>query len=187
MSAPALILVDFQQGFDDPAWGERNNHGAEEWAGALLSHWRSRERPVFIVRHDSLEAGSPLAPDAPGNALQPWAEPQQGERLIVKNVNSAFIGTTLEEELRRAGISRLVMAGITSDHCVSTSVRMAANLGFQVMLAEDATYTFARATPKGEILPAEVVHAAHMASLDGEFAEVLSCRAIVDRLAEEKV
>lgn len=169
----ALLLIDVQQGLDDPCWGARNNPDAEQHIRTLLAAWRQAGWPVLHVQHLSQDPGSPLRPESPGNALKPEALPQEGEPLFQKTVNSAFIGTPLEAHLRRKGIHRLVVVGLTTDHCVSTTVRMAANLGFEVVVVSDATATFERTGPDGVHYPAEQMHRLALASLHGEFARVL--------------
>ena len=147
--AKALLLIDIQQGMDDPVCGARNNPDAERRIAQLLAAWRQARWPVIHVQHMSQEPESPLRPDAPGNAFKPEAEPQSGEPVFRKTVNSAFIGTTLEDHLRQEGIHALVIAGMTTDQCVSTTARMANNLGFDVVVVEDATATFERTGPDG--------------------------------------
>ncbi|MDR5904169.1 cysteine hydrolase family protein [Franzmannia qiaohouensis] len=172
MQAPALLVIDVQQGLDDAAYGARNNPEAEANIAALLGAWRNAERPVMHVRHCSLEAGSPLRAEAPGNAYKPEAQPRDGEPEFCKSVNSAFIGTTLEAYLRERGLDELVIVGLTTDHCVSTSTRMAGNLGFSVTLVGDATATFERTGPDGTHYSAEQMHDVNLASLHGEFCTV---------------
>jgi nicotinamidase-related amidase len=102
--------------------------------------------------------------------------------VIEKKVNSAFIGTSLEVDLRRAGCFELVIVGLTTNHCVSTTARMAGNLGFPTFVVSDATATFDRVGPDGVKYPAEAVHALALSDLHGEFATVLDTTTVLDAL-----
>ena len=171
---PALIVIDVQRAFDNPAWGARNNPAAERRIAALLSAWRAAGAPVLHVRHESVSPNGIFRRGTPAFDFKPEAQPADGEPVIDKRVNSAFIGTDLEKRLRAEGISALVIAGLTTDHCCSTTARMAGNLGFETWFVSDATATFDRTGPDGERIPAETMHRTALASLDGEFAEVVT-------------
>ncbi len=175
----ALVVIDMQQGFDNPRWGQRNNPRAEANGLRLLAHWRHLGLPVALVRHDSTTPGSTLRPGQPGHAFKPGFELQDGDWLVTKEVNSAFIGTGLEARLRAHGIRHLTVFGLTTDHCVSTTVRMAANLGFTVRLVEDACACFAKTGLDGQPISADALHQAHIASLMHEFATVVSTQAVI--------
>jgi len=175
----ALLLIDIQSGFDAPKWGPRNNPSAEENAGRLLQVWRAAGRPVFHVRHASRNPTSPLHPSQPGFAFQPVVAPEQGETVITKDVNSAFIGTTLQEQLQGRGIRELVIVGLTTPHCVSTTARMAGNLGYTVYLVSDATAAFQLTAPDGTICDAETVHRVSLITLHVEFAEVVNTASVL--------
>ena len=175
----ALILIDVQQAFLDPRWGERNNPQAESNIARLLAAWRSSGRPIRHVVHDSTEPNSLLRPGLPGNVIQRAAAPAADEPVYRKNVNSAFIGTTLENDLRRDGVDTLVIVGLTTNHCVSTTTRMAGNLGFTTFVVSDATAAFARPALDGTLRPAESVHAAALSDLHQEFATVVDTAEIL--------
>ena len=175
----ALLIIDVQQGLDDPKWGHRNNPNAEANISRLIHLWRSEKRPVIHIQHCSVEPDSPLRPELPGCQFKPEASPIEGEPVFKKTVHSAFIGTELESHLRRSGIDHIVIVGLTTDHCVSTTTRMAGNLGFKVLLVSDATATFDRKGPDGKEYIAEDIHAIHIASLNGEFCNVISTESLL--------
>jgi nicotinamidase-related amidase len=178
----ALVCIDIQSGFHDSFWGKRNNPNAEVHMEELLQIFRDRKLPIFHIQHISAQPDSPLRPHQPGVEFMDFAKPIGGELIIQKNVNSAFIGTTLESELRTRGIQRLIMIGFTSDHCVSTSVRMAGNLGFQVLVSEGAVCAFDRKDHLGNLIPAVEIHNASLASLHGEFATVYEHEVLLEIL-----
>lgn len=135
----ALIIIDVQKGFDDPTWGKRNHPHAEERMADLLKAWRNQNRPVIHVQHLSRNQNSPLWPGQSGCEIKNIVKPAENEPIFQKQVNSAFIGTELETYLKENQIHTVVIVGLTTDHCVSTTTRMAGNLGFQTYIVEDAT------------------------------------------------
>lgn len=176
----ALILIDVQKGFDAASWGERSHPQAESNIARLLARWRSVGRPLFHVRHDSTEPHSVLRPDQPGNAFKPEAAPEPGEPVIGKQVNSAFIGTDLEARLRAQHIDTVVLCGFTANHCVSTTTRMAGNLGFRAFVVADGTVAYAMTSPTtGRVVPAAEMHEVGMAELHKEFANVVTTEDIL--------
>lgn len=181
-TANALIVVDVQEGFDDPSWGPRNNPDCEANIGRLLEAWRSRGMPVVLVRHDSVEAESPLRPDRPGNAFKPGIYGRH-ELFVTKQVNSCFYGTPdLDGWLQANDIGTITICGITTNHCCETTARMAGNLGYDVRFVLDATHTFDRRGPDGTLLTADELARATAVNLHGEFATVTSTDAVLEDL-----
>jgi nicotinamidase-related amidase len=189
MSAPlssstALIVVDVQRAFDEweAAGKRRNNPDAVERIVELLAAFRAGATPIFHIRHEGTRPKSSFLPDGTGYRVKDEAREIAGEPVIVKRVNSAFIGTDLEARLRRADINTLVICGATTNHCVETTTRMAGNLGFDARLVRDATWTFDRIGPDGDVHSAEDIHAMTLANLNGEFARIVSAAEIVAAL-----
>jgi nicotinamidase-related amidase len=181
---PALILIDIQQGFSDTAYwgGQRNNPCAELRASELLKVWRDNGLPVFHIRHFSTNPFSPLHETNAGNQFNKLVAPADGEPVISKNVNSAFIGTDLQARLDDAKITTLVIAGLTTDHCVSTTTRMAGNFGYKTFLVADATATFNKKGTDGQNYPAELIHETALASLSNEFATIVTSHFITQSI-----
>ncbi|CAG7972093.1 unnamed protein product [Penicillium olsonii] len=216
----ALILIDNQLGFTNPStvsyWGTtRSNPQYEDNIQSLLGAFRAAKSSnstlmeVIHVFHSSLSPESPFHPSHPSKGITPLEfatpAPDGSEPVFWKSVNSAFIGTGLEAYLREKGFRQLIIAGLTTDHCVSTTTRMAANLGVvdrypdgpvrlrsdgthenelnvdkgRIVLVDDATATFGKAG-----IDSETIHRVSVASLDGEFADAFSTKEVVQALGK---
>jgi nicotinamidase-related amidase len=182
----ALVVVDLQVGFSDARhWGRRNNPDCEANIERLMRCWRSAGGPIVVVRHDSTEPNSPLRPGQPGNDLRPEV-PDDPDLLVVKSVNSAFHGTPrLDLWLSAHDLAGVVVCGITTNHCCETTARVGGNLGFDVLFALDATYTFDRQGPAG-LVTAETLAMVTATNLAGEFATVVSTSQLLNEAAEVK-
>lgn len=179
----ALIVVDVQQAFDDPSWGRRDNPACEANVAALIAAFRAAGAPVVFVRHDSVSPGSTLSPGAPGNAFKPEVDGEP-DLLVVKHVNSAFLGAPrLEPWLRERDLDGIAVCGITTNHCCETTARMGANLGFDVRFVLDATHTFDRTGPDGQVVSAELLARVTATNLHEEFAEIVSTDDVVRGMA----
>ncbi|MGI9481677.1 MAG: cysteine hydrolase family protein [Hyphomicrobiales bacterium] len=180
----ALLVVDAQQAIhaQDYWEGERNNPQAETNIRRLLDAWRNAGRERIFVVHDSTEPGSLFKLSLPTGKIIEKVAPKEGELVIEKSANSAFIGTDLELQMRRRGVSKLVITGFITDHCVETTTRMAGNLGYGTILVSDATATFDRTGPDGKLYKADLIHNVSLASLNGEFAEVLTIEEVLARM-----
>lgn len=177
----ALLLIDIQKGLEVGSYygSSRNNPEAEQQAAMLLDRWRLEGLPIFHIRHSSQDPDSPLHSSKPGFAFKEVVKPIEGEVVITKNVNSAFIGTDLLNRIKAANTNTVVIMGLTTNHCISTSVRMAANLGLTTYLISDATATFNGTSIDGKNIDAETMHQTALASLNEEFATILDTQAIL--------
>jgi nicotinamidase-related amidase len=177
-----LIVIDVQNGFDDPRRGRRNNPEAERNIALLIAAWRETHRPVIYIQHLSREPNSPLRPGQTGCEIKQEVRPLEQEPVITKHVNSAFIGTDLESRLRREKIDPVVIVGLTTGHCVSTTARMAGNLGFKTYVVSDATATFDHVGYDGKTYTAEQVHQISLVSIQNEFATIVPTEELLQKL-----
>jgi nicotinamidase-related amidase len=184
---PALIVIDVQRAFDEweAAGKRRNNPQAVARIAELLAAFRTRGLPVFHIRHQGTRPGSSFFPDSTGFPVKDEAREIDGEPVIVKKVNSAFIGTDLERRLHDKAIRTLVICGATTNHCVETTTRMAGNLGFDARLVRDATWTFDRTGPDGDAHSAEEIHAMTLSNLNSEFARIVSASEAIAALKQD--
>lgn len=135
----------------------------------------------------STESNSPLRPGQAGNEFKLQVQPISAETVIEKTVNSGFIGTNLEQQLRDLGVDTVVLVGISTDHCVSTTARMSGNLGFTTLVVADGTFTFNRTTYDGIELTADEIHRSALASLHNEFATVAESSQLIEALSAKPV
>ncbi|MEX2653884.1 MAG: cysteine hydrolase family protein [Acidimicrobiia bacterium] len=180
--AECLLVIDVQRGFEERT-EERTNPTAESNIARLLAAFRKAGRPVIHVRHASIEPNSPLRPELPGHAPSAVAVEQPGEPVLVKSVNDAFAGTDLERRLRDGGLTRIITVGVQTDHCVSTTVRQGSDLGFDMVLVDDATWTYARHHPDGTLIDAATMQRVNVASLSGEFCDVTTTDEVIAELS----
>jgi nicotinamidase-related amidase len=183
----ALVVIDLQRAFDDTGyWGRRNNPDCESNVAALVAEWQRRELPLVLVRHDSIEANSPLRPDSPGNAFKAELNGCEPDLLVVKQTNSCFYGRpNLQEWLDARHLQTLILCGISTNHCVETTARMGANLGFRIRFVLGATHTFDRTGPDGSTLTADELARATATSLHGEFAEIVATTDLLERRSSD--
>ncbi|KAH8599495.1 isochorismatase hydrolase [Bisporella sp. PMI_857] len=193
----ALLLIDIQKGFLHPTECRAFLSASRTFNASIPSAENRKEVLICHIHHHSIYRDSMLHPDqtvevdgvvrSAIEALE-FVKPREGERVFVKNVNSGFVGTGLEGFLRENFVRQLVIYGLTTDQCVSTTTRMANNLRVvdlvtekgeveeegDILLVGDACATYDR----GEF-NAETVHRVNLASLNGEFASVKGTEEVV--------
>lgn len=194
----ALLLIDIQVGLHagNGFYGtERSTSDFERNIASLLSEVRKYNRtnpelPVVIahIYHKSSNPESPLYPNSTlhqgGSEFQHVATPDMAsphEAVFSKTKHSAFVNTALESHIRSKNVQQLIIVGITTDHCVSTTARMASDLEVVsdegLVVVSDATMAFNKVG-----IDADTVHRVSLASLNNEFAQVMDTRQVLDNL-----
>jgi nicotinamidase-related amidase len=180
----ALILIDIQKGLvDSKFYGDhRNNPDAEKNCNIILEKFRELKKPIFHVKHNSENPDSPLYPKKTTNSINDLVKPINGEMVFEKNVNSCFFNQDLIDSLNSQNLKKIVIVGLTTEHCISTSVRMGANLGFDITLISDATAAYSKVGINGELINAETVHTVELANLKDEFANIINSGNLLKKL-----
>lgn len=177
----ALLVIDVQMAFvhDDAQGADRSCPEASDNIQALLDGFRSSGQRVIHIHHHGTDPEDPFHAEAPGAEVQPFAAPKDGEVVYIKHVASGFVGTSLEEDLRAAGVDRLVVCGATANHCAESTTRSAGNLGFDVLYASDAVWTYGVTGPDNRHHSADTVHSVTLSTIHGEFATVMPTEGIL--------
>lgn len=175
MPKSALILVDIQNDyFEGGRWPVDKMPDVAANAARLLARARDKGQTVFHVRHEFLSDDAPFfRPSTPGAEIHSAVAPKEGEAVILKHRPNSFHNTSLQQDLKAAGITDVVICGAMSQMCIDATARAAADLGFGVTVVEDACGAKEQ-TFREHALAAPQVHAAFMAALNGSYARVLS-------------
>ena len=180
----ALVIVDIQKDyFPGGAFPLVEPEAAAATAKSVLAAYRSAGTPVIHVQHEwDAPDATFMRPGTDGIEIHPDVAPEQGETVVTKTEPNSFVGTSLEDELRKRGVQQLTVMGMMSSMCVDSTVRAGAELGFDVTVVHDAC-----AAPDLEfgdtLVPGAMVHAAYMAALGDGFAAVRSGRDVESDLS----
>lgn len=172
----AVLVIDMQVGMADRIQAGRAlvNPEAPDRIARLLADARGRGVPVVHVHHDDLNPASPFRKGEPGAAPMDCAAPIPGEDILWKHGSSAFAGTGLDALLRDRGVTELVVAGAVAAFCVTSTVRMASDLGYKVLLPQDALLGFDLPAHDGGTIDAATVHRVTLSILGADFATLTS-------------
>jgi nicotinamidase-related amidase len=178
LSKSALILIDCQNTYRDGVMQLEGVEPALAECAALLKRAREAGTPVIHIRHDA-GPGSPYDVTANIGAISDIVAPAAGETVITKAYPSSFEQTTLDAELKKHGVTDLVLAGFMTHVCVNSTARAAFNHGYRPTVVGNATATRALPNPLGGTLPASAVHAGALAALADIFAIVVPTHSAV--------
>jgi len=167
-----LILIDCQNTYREGVMQLEGVEPALKECAALLARARDAGAPVIHIQHDA-GPGSPYDTKAHIGSIADVVAPKAGEKIITKAYPSSFEKTDLDQELKRLGVTDLVIAGFMTHVCVNSTSRAAFNLGYRPTVVASATATRSLPNPIGNDLPAQEVHEAALAALADIFAIVV--------------
>ncbi|TCI51943.1 cysteine hydrolase [Exiguobacterium sp. SH1S21] len=182
-----LLIIDVQRAFRDPSWGNRNNPMCEDNIARLITTWEETDQPIIYIQHVSQVPESLFYFQKDGHLFQDFIRPRAQDTILTKQVNSAFIGTNLEELLEAYQAKSIIVTGLITNHCVETTARMAGNLGFGPIVVSDATATFDRRSISGSLIRADVIHDVSLANLNEEFATIQTTDEVIAMIQTKAV
>jgi nicotinamidase-related amidase len=176
----AVVLVDFQEEFFSGRLTLPGAAAAGAHAARLVEWARASGIAIVHVQNLVNRPGSPLfAEGSIGARIVPSLAPRRGDLLVVKRLAGAFSRTDLDAQLRARSIDTLIVAGLMTHLAVAITASDAAVLGYQVIVAADATATRSLPDPTGAgVVPEGDVQRAALAALADRVADVMA----VDRL-----
>ncbi len=179
----ALLIVDIQNDYFPGGKMElEGSEPASENARRLLEYFRERKLPLVHVQHIAIRPGSTFfLPDTEGVKIHANVKPREGETVIQKHFPNAFRETSLLECLRDLQATRLVVCGMMTQMCIDAATRAATDWGLDCLIAGDACATRTLVFD-GKSVPAEQVHRAFLAALNGSYGKVLNTDAIIAQM-----
>lgn len=178
----ALIVLDVQKAIDDPRWNSKNNPGYINAVAKLLAAFRKANLPVIHIHHEEANPASSFYVNGPGQPFKDEALPIEGETVIAKQQNCAFVGTELGTHLRDNGIKRLIFTGVVIHNSMDVTIRMAHCFGFENWLPLDATSAIDVTDANGKTFPAQDVFDLYAAVLASEYCQLTSSEKIICRM-----
>lgn len=187
MNKQILILIDIQNDYFSGGKMELTKMNlASKKASSILSFFRMNNWPVIHIQHIALKKGASFfIPETFGAEIHTSVYPINGETIVKKNYPNSFRETNLFQLLKSFQIENLVVCGAMSHMCIDTTVRAAADFGFNVTLIHDACATRSLEF-NGIKIEAAKVHASYMAALSGTFANVFSASEYILEKTEVK-
>lgn len=181
-----LIVLDVQDAIDQPVWDGKNNPGYVSAIQTLLAHWRRNDWPVLHIKHDEPTPTSTYHTHGPWNAIKKDVAPEDGETVIIKQQNCAFIGTDLDAVLRSMGASCFVLSGVVIHNSMDATIRAGKALGYDIVLPADATTAVPVTAKNGKRWDAATVYELTLAILDDEYADVTTSDEVIARYSKDR-
>ncbi|WP_460357262.1 MULTISPECIES: cysteine hydrolase family protein [unclassified Pseudomonas] len=175
----ALVVIDFQNEYFSGRMPIPDGAAALAKTRELITFADSHKIPVYHVQHVA-PAGSPVfAIDGQTVKFHPDMQPRPQDVVLQKSTVSVFASTDLDQQLKKAGIQTLIISGLMTHACVAGAARDAAPLGYNVIVASDASATRAITRANGVSIDKDSLHKAALAEVEDTFGDVLSTAQIV--------
>ncbi|KPW32005.1 Isochorismatase hydrolase [Pseudomonas coronafaciens pv. atropurpurea] len=170
----ALVVIDFQNEYFTGKLPIPDGIQALDNARRLINFADQSGIPVFHVQHVAPK-DSPLFAEGSHEAqFHPLMQPRAQDQHVQKSTVSVFASTDLDSQLKARGIKTVILAGLMTHACVAGAARDATPLGYNVVVAADASATRAITRFDGNSVTSQQLHQAALTEIEDTFGDVLS-------------
>ncbi len=178
-ASTVLLVIDFQQEYFTGRLPIPDGQKALNKARELIAFADKARIPVYQIQHIAPAGSAVFALDGEGVKFHPQMLPRAGDTVLQKTTVSVFGSTELDRLLKEKGIKTVIIAGLMTHACVAGGARDAAPLGYQVVVASDASATRSITRADGSSIDANSLHRAALASVEDTFGDVMTTAQIV--------
>lgn len=175
----ALLVIDFQNEYFTGKMPIPDGAAALANTRKLIAFADDHKMPVFHVQHIAPAGSAVFAKDGETVKFHPDMQPRAQDVVLQKTTVSVFGSTDLDARLKRAGIENLIISGLMTHACVAGAARDAAPLGYNVLVASDASATRAITRVNGEAIDKDALHKAALAEVEDTFGDVMTTEQII--------
>ncbi len=175
----ALVVIDFQNEYFTGRMPIPDGMKALENTQRLIKFADQQHIPVIHVQHIAPDGAAVFAKNGKTVDFHPLMKPRPQDQLVQKTTVSVFASTDLDARLKKAGIKTLIITGLMTHACVAGAARDAAPLGYDVVVASDASATRAITRADGRSVTKDELHNAALAEIEDTFGSVLTTSQII--------
>lgn len=175
----ALVVIDFQNEYFTGKMPIPDGAAAMAHTKELIKFADAHHIRVFQVQHVAPAGSAVFAIDGETVKFHPDMQPRASDTVVQKSTVSVFASTDLDAQLKKAGIDTLIISGLMTHACVAGAARDAAPLGYNVVVASDASATRAITRVDGQTIDKDSLHKAALAEVEDTFGDVMSTQQIL--------
>ncbi|AQT51973.1 cysteine hydrolase [Burkholderia cenocepacia] len=170
----ALVVIDFQKEYFSGKMPIPDGKKAMANTQKLIKFADAAKIPVYQVQHIAPAGSAVFAIDGDTVKFQPGMEPRAHDKTVQKTTVSVFASTDLDKQLKAANIKTIIVAGLMTHACVAGAARDAVPLGYQVVVASDASATRSIKRANGSTIDSATLHRASLAEIEDTFGDVMT-------------
>ncbi|KTC20249.1 cysteine hydrolase [Pseudomonas marginalis ICMP 9505] len=175
----ALVVIDFQNEYFTGRLPIPDGMHALKNTQRLITFADQHNIRVIHVQHIAPDGAALFAKNGKSVDFHPLMQPRVQDTLVQKTTVSVFASTDLDAQLTKAGVKTLIITGLMTHACVAGAARDAAPLGYDVVVASDASATRAITRADGRSVTKDELHDSALAEIEDTFGSVLTTSQII--------